>query len=44
MDEYVSSVYYDPKRPEGFSGADRLYENVKKEGKFEIRRKELENG
>jgi hypothetical protein len=41
MDENVSSVYYDPKRPGGFGGADRLYEDVKKEGKFAISHKEI---
>ena len=41
MDENLSSVYYDPKRPGGFGGADRLYEDVKKEGKFAISHKEI---
>ena len=41
MDDYLSSVYYDPKRPGGFGGAERLYEDVKKEGKFAISRKEI---
>jgi hypothetical protein len=41
MDEYLSSVYYDPKRPGGFGGVDRLYDDVKKEGKFAISRKKL---
>ena len=34
MDEYLSSVYYDPKRPRGFGGAERLYEDVKKDGRL----------
>ena len=41
MDDYLSSVYYDPKRPGGFGGAERLYKDVKKEGKFAISRKEI---
>ena len=41
MDEYLSSVYYDPKRPGGFGGVDRLYDDVKKEGKFAISRKTI---
>ena len=41
MDDYLSSVYYDPKRPGGFGGAERLYKDVKKEGKFAISCKEI---
>ena len=41
MDDYLSSVYYDPKRSGGFGGAERLYKDVKKEGKFAISRKEI---
>ena len=41
MDDYLSSVYYDPKRPGGFGGAERLYEDVKKEGRFALSRKEI---
>jgi hypothetical protein len=29
MDDYLSNVYYDPKRPGGFGSAERLYEDVK---------------
>ena len=36
MDDYLSSVYYDPKRSGGFGGVDRLYKDVRKEGKFKI--------
>ena len=36
MDDYLASVYYDPKRSEGFGGVDRLYKDVKKEGEFNI--------
>jgi hypothetical protein len=41
MDDYLSSVYYDPKRPGGFGVAERLYKDVKKEGKFAKSRKEI---
>jgi hypothetical protein len=41
MHDYLSSVYYDPKRPGGFGGAERLYEDVKKEGRFALSRKEI---
>ena len=34
MDDYLVSVYYDPKRSGGFGGVDRLYKDVKKEGKL----------
>jgi transposase InsO family protein len=42
MNDYLSSVYYDPKRPGGFGGVERLYKDVRKEGKFAISRKEIE--
>ena len=41
MNEYLSSVYYDPKRSGGFGGVDRLYDDVKKEGKFKVSRKQI---
>ena len=41
MDEYLSSVYYDPKRAGGLGGVDRLYQDVRKEGKFKISRKKM---
>jgi hypothetical protein len=41
MDEHLSSVYYDSKRPGGFGGAERLYEDVKEEGRFALSRKEI---
>ena len=41
MDDYLSSVYYDPKRSGGLGGVDRLYKDVKKEGKFKISRAEI---
>ena len=36
MDDYLASIYYDPKRSGGFGGVNRLYEDVKKEGTFKI--------
>ena len=41
MNEYLSSIYYDPKRSGGVGGVDRLYEDVKKEGKFKVSRKQI---
>ena len=41
MDDYLSSVYYDPKRSGGLGGVNRLYDDVKKEGKFKISRNEI---
>ena len=41
MNEYLSSVYYNSKRPGGFVGVDRLYNDVKKEGKFDISRAKI---
>jgi transposase InsO family protein len=34
-------VYYDPKRPGGFGDAERLYEDVKKEGRVALSREEI---
>ena len=36
MDDYLASMYYDPKCSGGFAGFDRLYKDVEKEGKFNI--------
>ena len=44
MDDYLASVYYNPKRSGGFPGVDRLYKDVKKEGKFNISRTKSKNG
>ena len=41
MEDYLASVYYDPKRSGGFGGVDRLYKDVKKEGKFNISRTKI---
>ena len=42
IDKYLSSVYFDPKRPGNFWGEDRLYSDVKKEGKCELSRKQVQ--
>ena len=41
MDDYLTSVYYDAKRSRGFGGVDRLYKDVKKEGKFNMSRRKI---
>ena len=41
LDDYLASVYYDLKRSGGFGGVDRLYKDVKKEGKFNINRSKI---
>ena len=41
MDEYLSSVYYNPKRTGGLGGVERLYRDVKKDGKYNISRAQL---
>ena len=40
-DDYLSSVYYNSKRSGGLGGVDRLYNDVKKEGKFNINRAKI---
>ncbi len=41
MDTYLSSVYYNPKRSGGFGGVERLYNDVKKDGKFDVSRSKI---
>ena len=41
VDEYLKSVYYDPKRPGSFGGTESLYRDVKQEGKFKLSRKQI---
>ena len=38
---YLSSVYYNTKRSGGYGGVNRLYDDVKNEGKFKISRKQI---
>ena len=40
-EEYLKSIYYDVSHPASCSGLDRLYREVKKEGWFQLTRKEL---
>ena len=42
MRDYLSSVYYDPKRSGAFGGVNRWYDDVK-EGKFKIGRVDIKN-
>ena len=41
MDEYLTQVYYNPKRSGSLGGVERLYRDVKKEGKYDISRAQL---
>ena len=41
MDEYLTHVYYNPKRSGGLGGVERLYRDVKKDGKYDISRAQL---
>ena len=41
IDEYLSSVYFNHKRPGGFGGIERLFQDVKDEGKFVSNRKQI---
>ena len=41
MNEYLSQVYYNPKRTGGLGGVERLYRDVKKDGKYDISRAQL---
>ena len=41
MDTYLSSVYYNPKRTGGFGGVERLYNDVKKDGKFDVSQSQI---
>ena len=40
VDKYLKSVYYHPRRPGSFGGAENLYRDVK-EGKFKLSRKQI---
>ena len=41
VDEYLKSVYYNPKRPGSFGGVEKLYRDVKQEGTFKLSRKKI---
>lgn len=36
MEQYLKKIRYDPRHPGSFAGATKLYEIVKKEGKYNI--------
>ena len=38
---YLKAIYYDPSHPASYSGLDKLYREVKREGRYEIKRKLL---
>ena len=40
---YFKTIYYDPSHPASYSGLDRLYREVKREGHYNIKRKDLKN-
>ena len=41
MDEYLTQLYYNPKRSGALGGVERLYRDVKKDGKYDISRAQL---
>ena len=40
-EDYLKAVYYDPSHPASFSGAEKLYRFLKKEGKSDLNRDEI---
>ena len=40
---YLKTIYYDPSHAASYSGLDRLYREVKREGRYNIKRKDLKN-
>ena len=40
-EKYLKSIYFDPSHPASFGGPDRLYQIVKKEGKYKISRSKI---
>ena len=41
QEEYLKAIYYDPSHPASYSGTDKLYREVKREGRYQIKRKLL---
>ena len=41
MDKYLTQLYYNPKRSGALGGVERLYHDVKKDGKYDISRAQL---
>ena len=42
-EKYLSKIYFDPSHPVSFQGEDKLYQFVKKDGKFKISHSQLKN-
>ena len=40
--KYLEDIYFDPSYAGSFSGVEKLYQTVRKEGKFKIGRKKIE--
>ena len=40
-EEYLKNLYFDPSHPASFSGPNKLYRIVKREGKFKIGKKNI---
>ena len=36
LENYLKNIYYNPSNPASFSGSDKLYQFVKKDGKYMI--------
>ena len=41
QETYLKTIYYDPSHPGSYSGLDKLYREIKREGRYHIKRKEL---
>ena len=41
VEEYLENIYFDPSHAASFSGPEKLYRTVKKEGKFKIGRNKI---
>ena len=41
MNNYLSNLYYDPKQPGAFSGVNKFFEKVRRDGKWKISRQRL---
>ena len=41
IDKYLSSIYFKPDHPASYAGPEKLYKTIKKEGKYSISRKKI---
>lgn len=41
-EQYLQHIYYDPAHPASFSGADKLYRAVRKEGKYVVTKAKIQ--